>query len=42
MKFGIADYVICAISVIRSFDVNKPECEVDELKGAVAGSMLQN
>ena len=42
MKFGIAEYVICVISVIRSFDVNKPGCEVDELKGGVAGSMLHN
>ena len=41
-KFGIAEYVICVISVIRSFDVNKPGCEVDELKGGVAGSMLHN
>ena len=28
-KFGIAEYVICVISVIRSFDVNKPGCEVE-------------
>lgn len=28
--------------VIRSFDVNKPGCEVDDLKGGVAGgSILQ-
>lgn len=28
--------------VIRSFDVNKPGCDVDELKGGVAGgSILQ-
>ena len=31
-----------ALSVIRSFDVNKPGCEVDDLKGGVAGgSILQ-
>ena len=36
-KFGIAEYVI---SVIRSFDVNKPGCEVDELKGGVAGGSI--
>ena len=28
-KFGIAEYVICVISVSRSFDVNKPGCEVE-------------
>lgn len=28
------------ISVIRSFDVNKPGCEVDELKGGVAGGSI--
>lgn len=28
--------------VIRSFDVNKPGCEVDDLRGGVAGgSILQ-
>lgn len=26
--------------VIRSFDVNKPGCEVDELKGGVAGGSI--
>ena len=31
---------ICVISVIRSFDVNKPGCEVDELKGGVAGGSI--
>ena len=28
------------ISVIRSFDVNKPGCEVDDLKGGVAGGSI--
>ena len=27
-------------TVIRSFDVNKPGCEVDELKGGVAGGSI--
>lgn len=27
-------------SVIRSFDVNKPGCEVDDLKGGVAGGSI--
>lgn len=27
-------------SVIRSFDVNKPGCEVEELKGGVAGGSI--
>lgn len=26
--------------MIRSFDVNKPGCEVDELKGGVAGGSI--
>jgi len=26
--------------VIRSFDVNKPGCEVEELKGGVAGGSI--
>lgn len=29
-----------AFSVIRSFDVNKPGCEVDDLKGGVAGGSI--
>ena len=41
---SIASYftiAICnSISVIRSFDVNKPGCEVDELKGGVAGGSI--
>ena len=28
------------LSVIRSFDVNKPGCEVDDLKGGVAGGSI--
>ena len=27
-------------AVIRSFDVNKPGCEVDDLKGGVAGGSI--
>ena len=35
-------YYCSCVSVIRSFDVNKPGCEVDDLKGGVAGgSILQ-
>ena len=30
----------CSFPVIRSFDVNKPGCEVDALKGGVAGGSL--
>jgi translation initiation factor 2 subunit 3 len=26
--------------VIRSFDINKPGCEVDDLKGGVAGGSI--
>lgn len=29
-----------SFSVIRSFDVNKPGCEVDDLKGGVAGGSI--
>ncbi|PRD32497.1 UNVERIFIED_CONTAM: Eukaryotic translation initiation factor 2 subunit 3 [Trichonephila clavipes] len=28
------------ITVIRSFDVNKPGCEVEDLKGGVAGGSI--
>lgn len=28
------------LPVIRSFDVNKPGCEVDDLKGGVAGGSI--
>ena len=31
--------MLCA-TVIRSFDVNKPGCEVDDLKGGVAGGSI--
>ena len=31
---------ICCVSVIRSFDVNKPGCEVDDLQGGVAGGSI--
>lgn len=30
---------MCVV-VIRSFDVNKPGCEVDDLKGGVAGGSI--
>lgn len=30
----------CCCLVIRSFDVNKPGCEVEELKGGVAGGSI--
>lgn len=34
-------YAICGVYVvIRSFDVNKPGCEVDDLKGGVAGGSI--
>ena len=32
-------FIVC-VSVIRSFDVNKPGCEVDDLKGGVAGGSI--
>ena len=28
------------LAVIRSFDVNKPGCEVDDLQGGVAGGSI--
>lgn len=31
---------VFSLSVIRSFDVNKPGCEVDDLKGGVAGGSI--
>lgn len=31
---------VSCVSVIRSFDVNKPGCEVDDLKGGVAGGSI--
>ena len=32
--------LILYFAVIRSFDVNKPGCEVDDLKGGVAGGSI--
>ena len=32
--------VFSMFAVIRSFDVNKPGCEVDDLKGGVAGGSI--
>ena len=32
--------LLCFLLVIRSFDVNKPGCEVDDLKGGVAGGSI--
>lgn len=32
-------FLFCCL-VIRSFDVNKPGCEVEELKGGVAGGSI--
>lgn len=36
----MSDYVLFFPTVIRSFDVNKPGCEVDDLKGGVAGGSI--
>lgn len=36
---NVLTYFSC-ILVIRSFDVNKPGCEVDDLKGGVAGGSI--
>lgn len=33
-------FCVFCVSVIRSFDVNKPGCEVDDLKGGVAGGSI--
>ena len=33
-------YFSCFVSVIRSFDVNKPGCEVEDLRGGVAGGSI--
>lgn len=39
--FGtLSDWNMNVFSVIRSFDVNKPGCEVDDLKGGVAGGSI--
>lgn len=32
--------LISLLAVIRSFDVNKPGCEVDDLQGGVAGGSI--
>ena len=32
-------HLLC-VTVIRSFDVNKPGCEVDDLQGGVAGGSI--
>lgn len=32
--------ILFTLAVIRSFDVNKPGCEVDDLKGGVAGGSI--
>ena len=32
--------LFCFLLVIRSFDVNKPGCEVDDLKGGVTGGSI--
>lgn len=35
------DFILAPrLIVIRSFDVNKPGCEVDDLKGGVAGGSI--
>lgn len=33
-------FLFFPVAVIRSFDVNKPGCEVDDLKGGVAGGSI--
>ena len=41
MGGGVVDVEICTSSaVIRSFDVNKPGAEVEDLKGGVAGGSI--
>ncbi|XP_058515309.1 eukaryotic translation initiation factor 2 subunit 3-like isoform X2 [Ochotona princeps] len=34
------EQILAFVQVIRSFDVNKPGCEVDDLKGGVAGGSI--
>ena len=36
----MTDFFHSFFTVIRSFDVNKPGAEVDELKGGVAGGSI--
>ena len=38
--FLLTDVLFNRMIVIRSFDVNKPGAEVDELKGGVAGGSI--
>jgi translation initiation factor 2 gamma subunit (eIF-2gamma) len=37
---NITVFNLLYVAVIRSFDVNKPGCEVDDLKGGVAGGSI--
>ena len=39
-KFFMILFTNLFFLVIRSFDVNKPGCEVDDLKGGVAGGSI--
>ena len=39
-QYDDAMSLVFNVSVIRSFDVNKPGCEVDDLKGGVAGGSI--
>ena len=32
--------IISPSTVIKSFDVNKPGCEIDDLKGGIAGGSI--
>ncbi len=38
--FRTMQHLDLCLSVIRSFDVNKPGCEVQDLKGGVAGGSI--
>ena len=40
MKHVSSSDILFILTVIRSFDVNKPGCEVDDLKGGVAGGSI--
>lgn len=40
LPLGGALIAAFCLAVIRSFDVNKPGCEVDDLKGGVAGGSI--
>ena len=37
---AITENCLAFAAVIRSFDVNKPGCEVEDLKGGVAGGSI--